>query len=110
MANTIHFRRELCPAVGEIGFESQLDVYLRDTDHSASSTLELAKITTANVGVVDGMLVADFHLNDSLFSQPEEIIVSSLIAGGFPESGSGQSTALQLNAMIIMRRWPVPNP
>jgi hypothetical protein len=110
MANTIHFRRALCPAVGPIGFEHQLDVYLRESERSASSTLTLGKIATANVGIIDGMLMADFHLNDDMFSQPEEIVVVSVVANGAPQASMGESTALQLSAMIVERRWPVPTP
>lgn len=106
MANTIHFRRPLCPAVGPIGFEHQIDVYLRDGDRTASSTLTLGKVATANVAVVDGMLLADFHLNDDVVGQPEEISVSSLIAHGTSEAGMGESTALRISGMVIERRWP----
>jgi hypothetical protein len=106
MANTVFFRRELCPAVGPIGFESQLDVYLRDTRESASSSLTLDKIATANVAVVEGMLVADFHLADTLFGEPGEISVDSLIARGVPDEGLGQSASLRLGAMVLVRRWP----
>jgi hypothetical protein len=106
MANTIQFRRELCPASASIGFESQIDVYLRDESRSASSELRLAKITTANVALVDGLLVADFHLNDDVFGQPEEIVLDSMITVGRPDAAPGETAALQLHGMVLTRRWP----
>lgn len=106
MANTVHFRRPLCPAAGPIGFESQIHVYLEDTTHTASSTLTLVMITTANVAVVEGILMADFHLNDDMFGEPDEVVVNSLIADGSDETAIAESTALQITGMVIARRWP----
>ena len=108
MANTVHFRRPLCAAVDSIGFEHQLDVFVRDRELSASSALALSKITTANVGIHDGMLMAEFSLNDDMFGSPDEIIVSSLIAAGASQSGVGESTSLKLTAIVVERNWPLP--
>lgn len=106
MANTVHFRRSLCSASDSIGFESQIHVYLEDTSHTASSTLSLAMIATANVGIVDGLLVADFHLNDDAFGQADEIVVNSLISDGPSDTVPNGSAAIQLTGMVIARRWP----
>ena len=108
MANTLHFRRELCAAVEPIGFEPQFDVYIQHDEQSSSSALTLEKITTANVAIVDGVLVADFHLNDDAFAQPEEIVVTALIANGPTVGDMSPSTAVKLRAMVLGRRWPLP--
>lgn len=104
MPNTVYFRRPLCRAVDSIGFESQVNLYLRRDLNGGEIGME--KIATANVGVVDGMLMADFYLDDTLFAQPEEVVVSSLFAAGPPEAGLTPATAIHITGLIIARRWP----
>ena len=111
MANTVHFRRALCRAADAIGFESQVNLYLMPGGAGIGTDLELRKLTTANVALVDGMLAADFHLNDDLFAEPDEIVVTSLLSTGPAEAGmTFGGTAIQINGIVISRRWPADTP
>lgn len=103
MSTAVNFKRIICPAMDSVGFQSQVDVYFRDESRPDESLLELRRLTTANVGLVEGKLMADFHLGEDFFTEPEEIVVESLIAHGWPEAMTTHD-AIRVTGIVITRK------
>jgi len=103
MATAVNFKRIICPAVESVGFQSQVDVYFRDENRTDESRLDLRKVTTANIGLVEGKLLADFHLGEDFFTVPEEVVVESVIAEGWPEAMTTHD-AIRVTGIIITRK------
>lgn len=103
MATSVNFSRILCPAAPSIGFHSQIDVYFREPEMTDDSRLDVRRVSSANIGLVEEKLVADFHLTGNFFVDEEEIVVESIIAGGWPTAMT-TNDAIRITGIIITRR------
>jgi hypothetical protein len=86
MATSVNFERFICPAGESITFVPQVGVYIDHSVTGNTSHIDLMKVTTANVSLVDGALSANFYLTDEFFTVPEDIAIASVIAQGVPKS------------------------
>jgi hypothetical protein len=103
MAASASFRKIICPAIEAIAFNPQIGVYFGPRAGDDQPQITLEKVTTANIGVVDGALVADFHLPQESFIVPEEIAITSVISDAGTMDATGH-TALRITGIVIERR------
>ena len=103
MSTATNFKRVICTASKSISFDPQVDVYFRDQSPAAPSRLDLAKLTTAYIALIEGQLVAEFDLVDEFFTIPEEIVLESIIAKGGAQTGPSHDV-MHITSIIISRK------
>jgi hypothetical protein len=99
MAEQQYLRRTLCPAEQGVAFESQLPIYIETHEGGGKEELTLRRVGSANIGVVEGMLVADFTLPEALGATGQDVAIVSLIAAG-ERKGAGPA-AVRITGITI---------
>jgi hypothetical protein len=95
MSEPLFIRRTLCHANAVIGFEPQVVVYSQR--QNTDDTMTLSTVATANLGIIQDMVVAEFYLDDTSELLRDRVAVVSVMADA-EQSGS---VVLRITGIVI---------